>query len=520
MDVSTVADLARNQARLTPNRTALVFQERRTSFAELDRRANQVAHGLLAAGAHDQGLIAVLDQNNDYFYEICIGAARVNAGVVPLDPSLSMQDLLQILRDCKPRALFVGAAYTPLIDQLGLELYFLDFILEMGTPYELWRDVQPWREPGVTIDGSGISLLLYAGIKYGAFERVLFTHEHIFHKMAAVGWEEGGLVAGNGEYDIALICLPNAHAGGSVYGLTALSQGAQLVIGPEVISRDIAALIDRERVTRSLMMPEVIPELLVGFRSGIGDYETLRKLLFVAVPMPTVLLLSALFTFTKTAFSKLYGLTESCGPVCYLDENDHRAIAAGNLDLARSCGRPISGVDVRVVDEKGSPLTAGRMGEINYRITKSIEGSWGEHDENQPMSQEGWRSTRDVGFMDTQGYVFIHDPERDTIFFNGVSVNPAEIETVLYAHPAIADIAVIGVPDVDSGESIKAVAVLRSGAVLQPIDLITYAQERLSAIKVPTSVDFVETLPRSPNGRVFRWAVRERYWEHSSLRDE
>lgn len=425
MYVSTIADLTRIQAKLTPNRTALVFQERRTSFAELDRRANQVARGLLAAGISNKERVAVLDNNTDHFYEICIGAARANSVVVPLNPPLCIQDLLQVMMDCRPRALFVGSEYIPLIDQLGLELFFLDFILETGAPYIQWRSEQSWREPGLAICETGIALQLYTAGAQKVSRGVMLSHESIFHHLKTAGGQgSADPVAGMSVHDIVLICLPNAHAGGSVYGLQALARGARLVVGHELVTDEIAALIDQERVTRSLMMPVMIPYLITGIRNGTGRCETLRSLLYVAVPMPPVLLLSALYALEKATFGKLYGLTESCGPISYLDEDDHRAIAAGDLALARSCGRPIAGVDVRIVDEKGRPLAVGEVGEVICRTAQVMKGYWGRNEETNSVLQDGWLHTGDVGYMDEQGYLFIDKRGQVTPPLSGEYVQP------------------------------------------------------------------------------------------------
>jgi len=233
-----------------------------------------------------------------------------------------------------------------------------------------------------------------------------------------------------------------------------------------------------------------------------------RQVIYGASPIAEELLVQASAAF-KCDFMQVYGLTETTGCATHLPPADHDP-ARGKL---RSCGKPNTGVDIRIVDENGKDVPQGEVGEIIMRAKSNMKGYWHNDAATQDAIRDGYFYTGDAGFLDDEGYVFIHDRVKDMIVSGGENVYPAEVENALFAHPQIADVAVIGVPDERWGEAVKACVVLEMGADVQAQDIIDWARERIAGYKLPKSVDFIDALPRNPSGKILRRELREPYWE-------
>ena len=208
--------------------------------------------------------------------------------------------------------------------------------------------------------------------------------------------------------------------------------------------------------------------------------------------------------------AQVYGLTETTGAVTYLPPEDHDP--AGNARM-RSCGRPMGGITIRVVDSVGRDLPPGEVGEIIVKTKQNMKGYWNLPEETAKAIDGEWFRTGDAGYLDSDGYLYIHDRVKDMIVSGGENVYPAEVESALFGHPAIADVAVIGVPDEKWGESVKAIVVKKPGVEADPADIIAFARERIAGYKVPKSIDFVDSLPRNPSGKILKRDLRAPYWE-------
>jgi acyl-CoA synthetase (AMP-forming)/AMP-acid ligase II len=232
-----------------------------------------------------------------------------------------------------------------------------------------------------------------------------------------------------------------------------------------------------------------------------------------ASPISEKVLVQALRTF-RCGFAQLYGMTETTGAITILrpDEHDPEGPHAGWL---RSCGRPFAHVALRIVDpESGADVPAGRVGELWTRSYHNMKGYWQNPEETaRTIDAEGWLRTGDAGYVDEDGYVYLHDRVKDLIVSGGENIYPAEVENVLMSHADVADVAVIGVPSEQWGETVKAIVVLAPGAQTDAQPLIEHSRARLAHFKCPTSVDFVPVLPRNPSGKILKRQLREPYWK-------
>jgi acyl-CoA synthetase (AMP-forming)/AMP-acid ligase II len=211
-------------------------------------------------------------------------------------------------------------------------------------------------------------------------------------------------------------------------------------------------------------------------------------------------------------FYQGFGQTESSAGLTYLTELDHRAALAGRPELLQSCGQPLPGTEIRIVDEEGNALPAGQVGEIVARGPQVMVGYWNRPEETATTLRDGWLWTGDAGSLDDEGYLSIRDRLRDMVVTGGENVYPGEVENALLAHPAVAEAAVIGVPDDTWGEAVHAIVVLRPDATASDDELRGHCKERLAGFKVPRSLEFTDVLPRNASGKVRKHLLREPHW--------
>ena len=282
---------------------------------------------------------------------------------------------------------------------------------------------------------------------------------------------------------------------------------------PAVDPAEILRLVEETKVTILFMVPAVILFVMQQSEQESRDVSSVRQVIYGASPIAEDLLVNAQKTF-KCDFVQVYGLTETTGCATHLPAADH-AQERGKL---RSCGKPNTGVEIKIVDENDREVPVGQVGEILIKAASNMKGYWNNPDATNGAVKDGWFYSGDAGYADDEGYIFIHDRVKDMIVSGGENVYPAEVENALFSHPDIADVAVIGVPDEKWGEAVKACVVLRSDATLTQEDIITFARELVAGYKLPKSVDFVEALPRNPSGKILRRELREPYWEGQERR--
>jgi long-chain acyl-CoA synthetase len=292
-----------------------------------------------------------------------------------------------------------------------------------------------------------------------------------------------------------------------------------------VVLRDIdpariLEVIPERRVTNAFMVPAVIQFLLVTPGVETTDFSSLRTLVYGASPITDKVLVKGIETF-GCEFIQVYGLTETTGAITQLDGVDHDP--EGRPQLLRSCGKPYPWVEMRAVDGAGDDVPTGEVGELWTRSHQNMAGYW-----NNPaataeaVTPDGWFRTGDAGYLDADGYVYLHDRVKDMIVSGGENVYPAEVENVLMRHPAVDDVAVIGVPDERWGEAVKAIVVLAPDSTVAAdaieADLIAFARSSLAGYKLPKSVDVTDVLPRNPSGKLLKRQLREPYWQGADRR--
>ena len=309
--------------------------------------------------------------------------------------------------------------------------------------------------------------------------------------------------------DVGLVCMPQYHIAGVMMGCLGVATGCRSVVVREVNPGEILLLIPNERVTMTFFVPAVLLLLLQAPGCRQTDFSSLRHIGYGASPIPLDLLRNAVATF-RCGFGQVYGMTETTGAITNLPPEDHDPAGTSRM---RSCGRPIAAAEIKVVDDVGRELPTGQVGEIVCRSRLNMKGYWNLPDETARTIQGEWLHSGDAGYFDGDGYLYIYDRVKDMIVSGGENVYPAEVESALFGHPAVADVGVIGVPDARWGEAVKAIIVRTSGAEVTAEELIAFARERIAGYKLPKSIAFIDSLPRNPSGKILKRELRAPYWQ-------
>jgi len=509
-----LGDIPERNAKLYPDDLALLDGEAAFSFAQMNQRVNRLANAIRALGCDQGDRVAVLHENCFQYIEIYFAAAKAGLPVVPLNYRLSQQELAYILQDSGARVLFFGGKFQPLVGALRSNAPQLtSYVCIDQDPgdslrYEDLLAAAPLRKPEVRVDESEIAVLGYTGGTTGLPKGVMSTHRNIISSCYNTALERK-LRPG-----LAFLNVPPLfHAADTNSMFTFSFMGGTNVIATTFDPDLILHQIQQHRITHLLLVPAMILRMLDHPNFGQYDLSSLQVIYYGTAPMPVEPLRKAMAAF-KCGFSQTYGATETFVPITILQPEDH--LPNGNQEQIRrlaSAGREVIGVQVKVVDSKGNEMTPNQVGEIAVKGNNVMKGYWNKPALTGEVLKDGWYFTGDMGRMDELGYLFVVDRKKDMIISGGENIYPTEIENILFRHPAVADAAVIGVPDENWGEAVKALVVLKQGVTASEPELIEFCKSRLASFKKPRSVSFVSELPRSGAGKLLKRELREQYWK-------
>lgn len=507
--IAGLADIVRSHARERPNSTALVYRGQATTYGLLDRLASRVANGLIAEGMRPQVRVAHLDKSSDSFFELLFGVAKVNAVMVSVNWRLAAPEILHIVNDAEAEILFVGEEYFPLIESIRDRLTRVRKIVSLTSRHGDWEAFTAWRDrhsdidPLLPVRPADTAVQFYTSGTTGLPKGAELTNANFAWMLPL--WTRSWLL-GPGVPN--LVCLPMFHIGGAGWGIAGLFAGATNHVVREFVPAEILETIQRERLQVMLLVPAMILFLLQAPQIRETDLSSLRLIVYGAAPIPAELLKQAMGVF-PCGFQQVYGLTETTGAITLLPPSDHDPNDAKKL---LSCGFAQEGVELRIVGEDGKDMAANQVGEIAVRSPQIMGGYWRLPEATARAVQGDWFFTGDAGYLDDKGYLYIYDRVKDMIVSGGENIYPAEVESALFGHPSVADVAVIGVPDDRWGEAVKAVVVKKPGVEISPAELINWARERIAGYKLPKSVDFIDALPRNPTGKILKRELRKTYW--------
>lgn len=516
-DCATIAEVVRVHAANDPDAMAFTFGDEVMSFADLDRGSSMTANGLADLGVERGDRIAFLGKNTHLYFELLVAANKIGAVMTPVNWRLAPPEVIYVVNNCQARVMFVGEGFADMISKIKSELDYVETIFGVDASDDDWPDYREWRDgfPDADMmrDGSRNedAIQLYTSGTTGHPKGAVMTNGSIFSSRSGDGSPAPRLdwqISAPGE--VQLLAMPCFHIGGTGSGLTTIFNGVGSVVLAEYDPTQALELIEKYRISKIFLVPAAIQILLNHPRADEVDFSSLKYITYGASPIPLDLMREAMERI-GCGFVQMYGMTETSGTIVTLNPEDHDPEGSPKM---RSVGKPLPGVEIKIIDEDGKTVLANTVGEIATRSSKNMKGYWNNPEATaNTIDSEGWLRSGDAGYMDEDGYLYIHDRMKDMIISGGENVYPAEVENAVYSHPDIADVAVIGVPDDKWGEAVKACVVVKEGKSLTEADVIAHARENIAGYKCPKSVDFIDALPRNPSGKVLRRELRAPYWE-------
>ena len=505
--ISTTADVVRVHARERGDKVAIVQDDRRQTWRALDARSNRVANALAAAGVGAGDRVAFLDKNGFEYFEVLFGTAKLNAVTVNVNWRLAPPEVAWIVNNAEATVFLYGGEFAPMVDQIKGDLPSVGTFVDLSAAYEGWLSDDD-TDPGVQPTGGDIAFQLYSSGTTGMPKGVMLSNDNLFALLP-----DAASIWGFSDAMVSMVAMPLFHIGGSGWAMAGMYYGGTSVIVRELDPAALIDLIGTERITHAFLVPAVFQFMLLMPNANDGDYSSLEMLVYGASPISEEVLTGSIKTF-GCQFAQAYGLTETTGVIVTLLPEDHDPDGP-NKHRLRSCGKPNSNVELKIVDPTtGAEVPVGEVGEILTRSNQNMVGYWRNEEGTEAAFVDGdWFRTGDAGYLDEDGYLYIHDRMKDMIVSGGENVYPAEVENALMKHPGIADVAVIGVPDDKWGEVGKAMVVKAEGQEPSEADILGFAREHLAGFKTPKSVDFVDSIPRNPSGKVLKKELRAPFWE-------
>ncbi|MFN0094293.1 MAG: long-chain-fatty-acid--CoA ligase [Dehalococcoidia bacterium] len=514
-----VNDFLRRAAKLYPNKVAIVDGDQRYTYREYQARSNQLAHALLSLGVQKGDRVCILSPNSHYFLESYYGVTQIGAILVPLNYRLVASDHEYIINHAGVTTVLVDYEYTGVVDGIRPSLTTVkNWIVADPRPDKVtpdgwldWdaitNDRPTTMTPHVPQDENDVTSINYTSGTTARPKGVMLTHRNVYinayNFIAHLGIRHE---------DIELWTLPMFHANGwgGPFALTAM--GASHVVLRAVVGSEIYRLIEEEKVTFACMAPAVLSTILNYPDKAKHAIQTKPRFVVAGAPPPAAFI-ERLEKELGWEFMQIYGLTETA-PLLTISTPDYQNPDGGDFQRRARAGVEVIGCDIEVLDEHGVPvpMDGETIGEVCARGNMVLKGYWEQPAETAKAIYDGYFHSGDLAVWDEFGNVHIVDRKKDVIISGGENISSPEVEDALYKHPAVLECAVIGVPHEKWGETPKALIVLRSGMTATEAEILEFSRAHLAHFRCPTSVEFVDALPRTATGKLQKFVIREKYW--------
>jgi long-chain acyl-CoA synthetase len=476
-------------------RAALAPGGARLSFSELENRVKRIAAALSSHGFKAGDRLALLLPNGPEYIELVYACSWLAVIAVPLNTRLARAEIDRVLADAVPHGLVRHSSLPTPTVQISWQR-----VLDQD-PLETRNDLPP----DVVYDPEAILALIYTSGTTGQPKGVMVTHTNILanihHFNYWMRYTEGA---------VYLHAAPLFHIADFPAIFAAPAFGASQITIPKFDPQTLCKTVERERVTHTVLVPTMI-NLLTQFPDVRKyDLSSLGVLAYGGSPMPPELVRRTRELLPQVKLVQVYGLSET-GFLTGLQDQEH------TQDRLLSCGRPCPGIDLQITDESGNQVETGKPGELVARGANIMPGYWNNREQTALAFRNGSFCTGDIGYQDSEGYFYILDRVKDMIVTGGENVYSGEVEAVIYAHPAVREAAVFGIPDPKWGELVTACVVPKPGAALTVDELLAHCRQSLATYKIPRRVEFLATeLPKSGSGKILKRMLREHFWVHQA----
>ncbi len=491
----TLADPLSYAARHYSEDPAIICGDVRLTYGQFTGRCKRLGGALQKFGLEPGDRVAILSANSHQYIEIYMTVPSAGFAVVPLNTRHTQAEIAYVLEDSGAKVLLTDR------DPSNFQS-MVEHVISMPEGYETLLDGADEAKLGIGVDENSLAGLFYTGGTTGSSKGVMLSHRNLMancHNWTAVARPESS--------DISIVMAPLFHAAGSNSVIASIwSGGVQLVV-PAFDPATILDQIARERATQTLGVPVMISALAEEQHANPRDVSSVRTLAHGASPIATEVVRRAVAAFPHAEFIHLYGATELAPLATGLRHEENLL----DSELLRSCGQPMPGVDVRVVNARGLECAPGEVGEISARGPNVMQGYWNKPEETVEALKDGWYFSGDLGYADENNYIFLVDRAKDMIISGGENVYCTEVEEVLHLHPAVLQAAVFGIPDEKWGEAVHAAVQLRTPALAD--ELIEFCRNKIASYKVPKGIDiWDEPLPVSGPGKILKRELRKPYW--------
>lgn len=503
---------------ICPDKDAIVFEDKRYTFSQLNERVNRLANGLIKLGVKKGDRVSFIQVNCNQCVETYFAVAKVGAIYLPLNFRAKEKEFEYMLNTAEATTLIAGERYLKIIQNImpnvkslvnliSIEekhddmLYYED-IISSSSPDEVFTDIAD----------DDITILMYTAGTTGFPKGVMLSHNSFSGYML-----ENVTPADPASDESNILTVPLYHVAGIQAMMAAIYGGRTLVMERQFDPEEWMTLVETEKANRAMMVPTMLKQLLDHPDFKKHDLSSLRVITYGAAPMPLPVIRKALEEFPGVNFINAFGQTETASTITSLGPEDHVLTGTEEekekkLQRLASIGKPMADVEMKVIDDDGKEVPQGEVGEILARGKRVMSGYWKDDEKTaKTIDKDGWVHTGDVGYVDEDGYYFLSGRSSDMIIRAGENISPEEIENVIREHPMVEDVAVIGVPDETWGEEPRAVVIPKKGEKPTEEEIMEWCRQGLASFKRPRSVVFVDDLPRNPMGKLIKKDIRAKY---------
>ena len=503
---------------ICPDKTAIVYEDKRYTFSQLNERVNRLANGLIKLGIKQGDRVAFLQVNCNQCVETYFAVAKMGAIYLPLNFRAKEKELAYMLDTAEATTILIGDRYIPMIKAIQPEVKSLKNLISIEKKYDdllYYEDIvqsSPADEVVAEIDEKDTTILMYTAGTTGFPKGVMLSHQSFSSYMLE------NVSPANPESDESnILTVPLYHVAGIQAMMAAIYGGRTLVMERQFEPEEWMTLVETEKANRAMMVPTMLKQLLDHPDFKKHDLSSLRVITYGAAPMPLPVIRKALEEFPGVSFINAFGQTETASTITALGPEDHVLTGTEEekerkLKRLASIGKPMPDVEMKVIDDDGKTLEPNEVGEILARGPRVMSGYWKDEEKTaKTIDKDGWVHTGDIGYVDEDGYYFLSGRSSDMIIRAGENISPEELENVIREHPKVEDVAVIGVPDETWGEEPRAVVIPRKGEKPTEEEIMEWCRKGLASFKRPRTVVFVDDLPRNPMGKLIKKDIRELY---------
>jgi long-chain acyl-CoA synthetase len=513
--MTLIGDMLRRDAKLFSRKVGLIDGGKSFTYSEMNSRANKLTHALLGLGMKKGDRIAFMGNNCHQFVEYYFALSKAGFVSVPVNARFSSDEASYIINHSESVALIYTEELEATAVKMRKTTAGVQWIISTGQAGEgvlsyekILREVSD-EEPRQEVRPDDVAMIMYTSGATGLPKGVITTQRNIMANTNTMCLELRIVPE-----DVTVLVMPLYHNGGLWPTMSTIYRGGMNILLPHFDLEAMLKTIEEKKVTFLNLVPTMLLRMVSHPNLSAYNLESLRLIMYAGAPIPLGQLKKAMQTLGPHRFYNSLGSTEASGNLASFPTTEH-ALEGPMASKLGSVGKDAMGVEIAIVDEKGTEVPPMKIGEIIGRGDNITQGYWKMPDETAEVFKNGWLHTGDMGYRDEDGYIFVVDRKKDIIISGGENVASREVEEILYQHPAVREAAVIGVPDEEWGEAVKAVVVLNPDAAgtVGEADLIEFCKTRLAGYKKPRSVDLIEELPKNAAGKIDKAQLKKLYKE-------